>query len=97
MLPDSQVFTFDRVFTSFSTQVILKWLTSNLKLIKDEIYNSIGRETIEDVLNGYNGTIFTYGQTSSGKTYTMYGDMYIEQLQGIVPRTRYVIFLSMIY
>lgn len=24
-----------------------------------------------DVLGGYNGTIFAYGQTSSGKTYTM--------------------------
>lgn len=24
-----------------------------------------------DVLGGYNGTIFAYGQTSSGKTHTM--------------------------
>ena len=24
-----------------------------------------------DVLSGYNGTIFAYGQTSSGKTHTM--------------------------
>lgn len=24
-----------------------------------------------DVLEGYNGTIFAYGQTSSGKTHTM--------------------------
>ena len=26
---------------------------------------------ILDVLEGYNGTIFAYGQTSSGKTHTM--------------------------
>ena len=26
---------------------------------------------IVDVLSGYNGTIFAYGQTSSGKTHTM--------------------------
>lgn len=26
---------------------------------------------IADVLGGYNGTVFAYGQTSSGKTYTM--------------------------
>ena len=26
---------------------------------------------LTDVLNGYNGTIFAYGQTSSGKTHTM--------------------------
>ena len=26
---------------------------------------------LPDVLGGYNGTIFAYGQTSSGKTHTM--------------------------
>lgn len=26
---------------------------------------------VPDVLGGYNGTIFAYGQTSSGKTHTM--------------------------
>lgn len=26
---------------------------------------------IVDVLNGYNGTVFAYGQTSSGKTHTI--------------------------
>ena len=35
-----------------------------------------------DVLNGYNGTIFAYGQTSSGKTFTMYGT---DAHRGIVP------------
>lgn len=29
--------------------------------------------TLEDVFKGYNGTIFVYGQTSSGKTHTMMG------------------------
>jgi len=28
---------------------------------------------IESVLNGYNASIFMYGQTTSGKTYTMLG------------------------
>mgnify|MGYP001951767696 CR=1 FL=1 len=28
---------------------------------------------MENVLNGYNGTIFAYGQTGSGKTYTIMG------------------------
>ena len=35
---------------------------------------------------GYNGTIFAYGQTSSGKTHTMEGVMGDPQLQGIIPR-----------
>ena len=38
-------------------------------------------------MEGYNGTIFAYGQTSSGKTYTMEGpDLEDDKLKGIVPR-----------
>lgn len=39
-----------------------------------------------DVLSGYNGTIFAYGQTSSGKTHTMEGVLGDSDLQGIIPR-----------
>ena len=39
-----------------------------------------------DVLGGYNGTIFAYGQTSSGKTHTMEGVIGDPDLQGIIPR-----------
>ena len=35
---------------------------------RDFIYIHIGAE---DVLDGYNGTVFAYGQTGSGKTFTM--------------------------
>lgn len=38
------------------------------------------------VLEGYNGTILAYGQTSSGKTYTMQGVLDNPQLEGIIPR-----------
>lgn len=41
---------------------------------------------VADVLNGYNGTIFAYGQTSSGKTHTMEGVIGDPTLQGIIPR-----------
>ena len=41
---------------------------------------------IADVLSGYNGTIFAYGQTSSGKTHTMEGVLESPTLQGIIPR-----------
>jgi hypothetical protein len=54
---------------------------------QQEIYNSIGKETLLDVCNGYNGTIFTYGQSGSGKTFTMYGsDIYDDESKGLIPR-----------
>jgi hypothetical protein len=41
---------------------------------------------VENVLEGYNGTIFAYGQTGCGKTFTMTGGS-IEELKGVIPRT----------
>ena len=38
-----------------------------------DIYDSIGRGIVEHVLEGKNGTIFAYGQTSAGKTHTLVG------------------------
>ena len=64
----------DRIFSSDTEQHL--------------IYHEAASRTVMDVLNGYNGTIFTYGQSGSGKTFTMYGaDIYNEHLKGIVPRT----------
>uniref|UniRef100_A0A452RMA8 Kinesin-like protein n=1 Tax=Ursus americanus TaxID=9643 RepID=A0A452RMA8_URSAM len=40
----------------------------------------------DDVLEGYNGTIFAYGQTSSGKTHTMEGKLHDPEGMGIIPR-----------
>ena len=34
---------------------------------------SVASKLVDDVLSGQNGTVFAYGQTSSGKTYTMEG------------------------
>lgn len=66
-------FHFDRVFDINTSQA--------------QIYDSLGRETILDVVNGYNGTILTYGQSGSGKTFTMYGsDIYDEKNKGLIPR-----------
>ena len=39
-----------------------------------------------DVLHGFNGTLFAYGQISSGKTHTMEGVLNDKNLQGMVPR-----------
>jgi centromeric protein E len=39
----------------------------------EDVYLQVARPLVEGSLNGYNGTVFAYGQTSSGKTHTMWG------------------------
>jgi len=41
---------------------------------------------VESVLQGYNGTIFAYGQTGCGKTHTMEGKRSDPEHMGIIPR-----------
>lgn len=53
---------------------------------QEYVYNVTAKPIVADVLSGYNGTIFAYGQTSSGKTHTMEGVMGNDNLQGIIPR-----------
>uniref|UniRef100_A0AC35TTY8 Kinesin-like protein n=1 Tax=Rhabditophanes sp. KR3021 TaxID=114890 RepID=A0AC35TTY8_9BILA len=66
-------FTFDDVFDMDSDQYT--------------VYNSVARPIIENVLKGYNGTIFAYGQTGTGKTYTMSGSPDIPEERGIIPNS----------
>lgn len=56
----SKKFTFDRAFGPESRQT--------------EVYHSVVAPLIEEVLAGYNCTVFAYGQTGTGKTHTMVGD-----------------------
>ena len=36
------------------------------KASQEKVYNDSAKAIVKDVLGGYNGTIFAYGQTSSG-------------------------------
>ncbi|OAD58797.1 Centromere-associated protein E [Eufriesea mexicana] len=47
-----------------------------------DVFNTVVKPIVNAAVNGINGTVFAYGQTSSGKTYTMMG---IEEEPGIVP------------
>lgn len=55
------------------------------------------RSTVDDILNGYNGTVFAYGQTGAGKSYTMMGaDIDDEEQRGIIPRIVEQMFASIL-
>uniref|UniRef100_A0A4W6D108 Kinesin-like protein n=1 Tax=Lates calcarifer TaxID=8187 RepID=A0A4W6D108_LATCA len=65
-------YVFDRVLPPHTEQV--------------QVYDTCAKQIVKDVLGGYNGTIFAYGQTSSGKTHTMEGNLHDPCLMGIIPR-----------
>eukprot|EP00659_Diplonema_papillatum_P009618 gene9618-14933_t len=46
------------------------------------VFEVAGRPVVETALSGYNGCILAYGQTNTGKTYTMLGP----EPSGIIPR-----------
>ncbi|XP_078254896.1 kinesin-like protein KIF6 isoform X2 [Rhinoraja longicauda] len=54
---------------------------------QEEIFENIAQPVAENVLAGYNGTIFAYGQTGSGKTFTVTGGAERYSDRGIIPRT----------
>jgi len=55
------------------------------------IYDDIAYNLIEGVIEGYNGTIFAYGQTGCGKSFTMQG---VPSQRGLIPRSFQHIFES---
>ncbi|TVU03982.1 hypothetical protein EJB05_50463, partial [Eragrostis curvula] len=54
-----------------------------------EVYEARTKHIVDSVVRGFNGTVFAYGQTSSGKTYTMRGSA---NEQGIIPLAVYGLF-----
>ena len=49
------------------------------------VYTTVARSHVHAAMEGYNAVIFAYGQTASGKTYTLSGDSAGEE-PGIIPR-----------
>ncbi|CAM4528769.1 unnamed protein product [Lepidochelys olivacea] len=69
----AKTFTFDAVYDASSKQA--------------DLYDETVRPLIDSVLQGFNGTIFAYGQTGTGKTYTMQGAWTDSEKRGIVPNS----------
>ncbi|XP_072263384.1 kinesin-like protein KIF3C isoform X2 [Pyxicephalus adspersus] len=68
-----KTFTFDAVYDANSKQT--------------DLYDETVRPLIDCVLQGFNGTIFAYGQTGTGKTYTMQGLWAESEKKGVIPNS----------
>ncbi|KAL5272625.1 hypothetical protein ACHWQZ_G000735 [Mnemiopsis leidyi] len=75
---NNKQFTFDSVFDQRSRQ--------------RDLYDSVFKPLVASVLEGYNGTIFAYGQTGTGKTYTMQGNPADPEQRGVIPNSFQQIF-----
>jgi len=63
-----KTFRFDEVFDQSSSQ--------------QQVYDEAAFQIVEAAVEGYNGTIFAYGQTGCGKTHTMMGRFEISKGEG---------------
>lgn len=70
--------TYGQVFGQFATQ--------------EEVFDDVVRPIVDEVLEGFNCTVFAYGQTGTGKTHTMTGSLEDMEGMGIIPRAVHSIF-----
>lgn len=54
---------------------------------QDDVYEQAVKPIVTCVMEGFNGTVFAYGQTASGKTHTMLGENITDPAErGMIPR-----------
>ncbi|XP_074028236.1 no distributive disjunction [Leptinotarsa decemlineata] len=75
MIDRSQTYNFDNIFTEEVSQ--------------ETVYNETVKPLVDYVKQGYNCTVFAYGQTGTGKTYTIGTNSNVlnETDFGLIPRT----------
>lgn len=74
---ESKRFDFDHIFKTDTTQPY--------------VFDIAGSALVDNVLNGFNSTLFAYGQTGAGKTWSLVGMLDNPELFGLMPRvTKYM-------
>lgn len=68
LMIDAKQYTYDYVYNNASQQ---------------QIFTDLGEPLVTNALSGFNCAVFAYGQTSSGKTFTMMGS---QENTGLIPR-----------
>ena len=79
----NKMYDFDKVYAPAATQ--------------EMVFEDVVIPMLQEVITGYNCTIFAYGQTGTGKTYTMSGEVvdhhgHLSDAAGIIPRVLHYLF-----
>ncbi|KAI4256564.1 MAG: hypothetical protein L6R42_006144, partial [Xanthoria sp. 1 TBL-2021] len=82
----NKTYHFDKVFSPAADQAM--------------VFDDVVTPLLDEMLQGYNCTIFAYGQTGTGKTYTMSGDMsetlgILSDAAGVIPRVLHSLFTKL--
>jgi len=73
-----RTFTFDVIFPTNTNQ--------------KQVFDIMGKSVVDNVMNGFNSTLFAYGQTGAGKTFTLVGKLDTPELFGVIPRAGQYLF-----
>ncbi|CAM9924291.1 unnamed protein product, partial [Ectocarpus sp. 6 AP-2014] len=73
-----RTYQYDHVFGPFASQ--------------EEVFVSTVEPIVREMLQGFSTTVFAYGQTGTGKTHTMEGDITSAEGMGVIPRSVHAIF-----
>ncbi|CAN0246722.1 unnamed protein product [Pylaiella littoralis] len=73
-----RTYQYDHVFGPFASQ--------------EEVFVSTVEPIVREMLQGFSTTVFAYGQTGTGKTHTMEGDITSPENMGVIPRSVHAIF-----
>eukprot|EP00903_Cladosiphon_okamuranus_P005834 g5775.t1 len=73
-----RTYQYDHVFGPFASQ--------------EEVFTSTVEPIVKEMLQGFSTTVFAYGQTGTGKTHTMEGDITSHENMGVIPRSVHAIF-----
>eukprot|EP01054_Gregarina_sp_Poly1_P002596 Gregarina_sp_Poly_1__2595@NODE_1704_length_3512_cov_48_744267_g1094_i1_p2_GENE_NODE_1704_length_3512_cov_48_744267_g1094_i1NODE_1704_length_3512_cov_48_744267_g1094_i1_p2_ORF_typecomplete_len214_score36_38Kinesin/PF00225_23/6_6e36Microtub_bd/PF16796_5/5_5e21T2SSE/PF00437_20/0_0014AAA_16/PF13191_6/0_021Cdd1/PF11731_8/5_9e03Cdd1/PF11731_8/0_091AAA_24/PF13479_6/0_049AAA_22/PF13401_6/4_4e03AAA_22/PF13401_6/0_11DUF815/PF05673_13/0_11DUF927/PF06048_11/0_18DUF87/PF01935_17/3_6e03DUF87/PF01935_17/0_77DU len=75
---DLKLFSFDDVLDSQASQ--------------EKVFDAVAKPVVDRFLQGFNGAILAYGQSGSGKTYTIEGTLTDHHRRGLVARTGEALF-----
>lgn len=79
-------FTFDNCYWSMGSSDVDGSGAVPPNTSQHDVFQDLGTVVIKNAFEGFHSSIFAYGQTGAGKSFTMMGDPWDQEKAGIIPR-----------